>query len=256
VDLTLAPGSHPSVDLGATIEHFDRVTLRAAPGDSAAWDVALPATVTRDGVSMGTFSTLGQVAVDLGTTASVAVHGTPGPDVVFLGTSTVAVDLGAGDDWVQGNQLEPLPTAGTIDLGSGRDGLSIGSDTSLDVDLKRGLLNGTVGLAGVETSLLAARHVDYRGSAGADAAYAIGCRVLMKGGPGPDTLSYASDDQQVYLPKCGAYRYRIYGQDGRDDLAGWHNADLLVGGRGRDVANGKQGVDTCRAEVVRQCERR
>ena len=38
-------------------------------------------------------------------------------------------------------------------------------------------------------------------------------------------------------------------------MSGRLGDDVLIGGRGHDVANGAGGVDTCRAEVRKNCER-
>ena len=47
------------------------------------------------------------------------------------------------------------------------------------------------------------------------------------------------------------------GGRGDDELRGLYESDdQLYGGRGRDVAYGGPGKDTCRAEVTRSCEER
>jgi hemolysin type calcium-binding protein len=48
----------------------------------------------------------------------------------------------------------------------------------------------------------------------------------------------------------------VRGGAGPDRLLGSRNDDILIGGPGRDLADGAKGSDTCRAEVRRHCERR
>jgi Ca2+-binding RTX toxin-like protein len=255
--VTLPAGSSPTIAAGSVGEGFDTLSVVAAPGDAAAWRAELtPAsTISRNGTAVGTFSQFRYFSFDLGASSALTVRGTEGQDrVQGLGAGSVDVDLGGGDDYLAMFDNVTVPSGGAIDLGSGTDRMSVGSRSSLDVDLREGRL-GTVGLAGVETTIMAAPVVRYRGSTGADTALAMGCRVTMTGGPGADVLRRATEDEEPSHPSCKNYRFDVRGQGGRDELGGYRDRDRLIGGPGRDTADGRQGVDVCRAEEKEMCER-
>ena len=70
-----------------------------------------------------------------------------------------------------------------------------------------------------------------------------------------DLLRRVGNGFDLDLPKCGRYKSVFRGQAGPDRLSGRLGDDVLIGGSGHDVANGAGGVDTCRAEVRKNCER-
>jgi Ca2+-binding RTX toxin-like protein len=203
---------------------------------------------------MGVFTGVTSLDMDLGATVSLTVNGTDGPDDVTLGAGSVDADLGTGADRVRLDRFHTRPASGRIDFGSGKDELSVDSLTPFSLDLRTGTTGG-LGVLGLESSAIAAPKVLYRGSSHRDTVQAIGCRVVLRGGGGNDILAYANEDVRPSTPKCHGYRFRIFGQAGNDQMTGWRGRDLLLGGPGRDHANGKQDVDTCRAEVRVQCER-
>jgi Ca2+-binding RTX toxin-like protein len=75
--------------------------------------------------------------------------------------------------------------------------------------------------------------------------------VSVRGGAGADRPSRA----HLGVRKCNTVSSRLFGGTGADHLLGSKlSDDHLIGGRGRDVADGLAGIDTCRAEVTRHCE--
>lgn len=84
---------------------------------------------------------------------------------------------------------------------------------------------------------------------------AYGHDVVVSGGDGRDQLRRVGNAFDLDLPRCGAYKSVFRGQGGSDRLSGRLGDDRLLGGRGHDVANGAGGVDTCRTEVRKNCER-
>ena len=253
VTLLLAPGSHPQVDKAYLV-------VRGVPGDSAAWDVQLPGTVSRDGVPMGTFtnisstSNISSITVDLGPSASVSVHGTPGNDTVRLGAGRIDADLGRGKDTANFDRDLTVPAAGRLDFGRGHDTLNVDSSGKVSVDLRKGRM-GKLGLAGVEESVISAKRVTFQGGPGRDRILTIACLSVLRGGPGNDYIAHAGEDDRQTSPSCDSFRFRIFGQGGNDELYGWSGRDLIDGGHGHDSANGRYDVDVCRAEVEKGCER-
>ena len=69
----------------------------------------------------------------------------------------------------------------------------------------------------------------------------------LDGGPGADWLRH----WDRHVSRGGA---KIYGRAGNDRLIGSSNDDTLIGGPGHDVADGRSGIDRCRAEVRTRCE--
>lgn len=71
----------------------------------------------------------------------------------------------------------------------------------------------------------------------------------VDGGPGADWLRH----WDRLLSRGGV---RIYGRAGNDRLIGSSNDDTLIGGPGHDDADGRDGIDRCRAEIRTRCESR
>ena len=84
---------------------------------------------------------------------------------------------------------------------------------------------------------------------------AYGHNIVSSGGGGRDNLGRVGNGFDLDLPRCGRYKSEFRGQGGPDRLYGRLGDDVLLGGRGHDVAQGAGGVDTCRAEVRKNCER-
>lgn len=85
------------------------------------------------------------------------------------------------------------------------------------------------------------------------------CKARIEGGRGRDSLQVVSTFlgfEPFPLPTgCGRRKSEVHGQRGNDRLQGGRFDDVLVGGPGRDRAQGLQGVDTCVAETEKSCER-
>jgi hypothetical protein len=130
----------------------------------------------------------------------------------------------------------------TADLGSGvvRIDPLEGEPWSLTVDAIEDL------------STMQFRHATLRGDRGANLLDAReSCRTTLVGRGGADLLqrlgTFCGDDD---LPAS-----TMRGDQGPDRLLGHEADDLMIGGPGRDVANGRGGIDTCRTEVRRNCDR-
>jgi Ca2+-binding RTX toxin-like protein len=95
--------------------------------------------------------------------------------------------------------------------------------------------------------------VDLTADAGPDSLVGVGCRITLRGGKGDDRLEARSDDRGG---TCEARGARLLGLKGDDKLFGSALGDVLLGGPGRDTAQGRGGKDRCDAERTKGCERR
>ena len=167
--------------------------------------------------------------------------------VVSYEVSDFTAHMGRGADVVDLNQCNNL-RRGTVDLGLGRDTVRMGC-RDLVVRLDRGRLQPGIAVHGLESLEVAGARVSVWGDDDRNHVELQGCRGTVHGGGGADTIDV--------LPRgCGGLGVTLYGGRGDDDLSGSPNDDLLVGDLGRDAVDGRAGRDTCRAEVVRSCERR
>ena len=116
-----------------------------------------------------------------------------------------------------------------------------------------GLLSVTT--VGLKNATATGCKVRLKGDAGANTLNAYGHDVVIKGAGGGDRMGRVGNGFDVDLPRCGRYKSVFKGEGGPDHLYGRLGDDIFIGGAGRDVANGAGGVDTCRTEVRRNCER-
>ncbi len=151
------------------------------------------------------------------------------------------------------------PGTGSIEFGTASSHLYAFGEKQARVDLTAQTAS-VDGLLAVTTSGL--RHatatgckVRMRGNDKNNTLDAFGHDIVASGGGGRDLLRRVGNGFDLDLPRCGAYRSVFRGQGGPDRLYGRLGNDVLIGGTGRDVANGAGGVDTCRAEVRKNCER-
>ncbi len=263
----LPPGSSVQAEGGSQLHGpapAAQLVVQGPAGDTGAWGLRLPGSLTHDGASVGTFTNFASTFLDLARSASATVRGTPGDDWVYVAAGTVDIDLGAGRDQLGlggsnggdfvglfGSPLRPLPIAGRIALGAQLDQLYLDAAGKVALDLRKGRL-GKVKVGGVEDTQLRARRIEYTGTRRSESADAWGCRVTMRGGPGDDflgrmTLEYAQDLD------CTP-QFRLYGQGGDDELKGGPGHDVLIGGAGRDRVNGHEGRDACSGEIKPNCE--
>jgi Ca2+-binding RTX toxin-like protein len=209
----------------------------------------------------------GQPATLESSTPGATLTGTEGPDVILATASATiqalggddlictssggSIDAGAGDDRVE---ITSFDVGGSVDAGPDRDLLEILPTTRVVVDLGHGevVMGGqTLDIAGFEDVTATAYRVTVRGDAKSNDLLLTGCIVKGYGASGNDLLSLGSPRGF----RCKAYNLQLYGQGGNDRLTGNRLANLLVGGGGRDAANGKAGQDRCAAESEVKCER-
>ena len=82
-----------------------------------------------------------------------------------------------------------------------------------------------------------------------------GCNIQVRAQAGDDKVYVALADSYYRVRGC-RHTSNLDGGPGSDKLYGGdRSTDILVGGLGHDVADGRGGTDTCRAEVTRHCER-
>jgi Ca2+-binding RTX toxin-like protein len=178
-------------------------------------------------------------------------------DVIVRDVTSVHVSLGAGGGVVE---LGPTstPGTGTIDFGAGGY-LYVWGEKEARVDLAA----QTAGIDGVLTLTTVGRYnatatgcrVRMTGDNGKNTFDAYGADIVVTGGGGRDRLRRVGNGFDVDLPPCHHFKSVFKGQGGPDRLSGRNSDDVLLGGRGYDVAEGSGGNDRCQAEVRRHCER-
>lgn len=187
-------------------------------------------------------------------------------NVFFSGPSLRSVDLGAGDDWVAFRG-----TIGHADGGPGHDRLDVRDlgdphnasfVPAIGVDLRAGQLR-TEGrrrdAASFEDLLVSGFRVVELAGTGRANSMTVGraCLVGMVGRGGADRLVALPGEGCSDFEAGGAdvsRRVVAFGDVGNDELLGRSTSDHLVGGAGRDTADGRAGHDRCFAEVRRRCE--
>ena len=264
-----SPAGVLDVRRGSTSVGFD-LTAAAVHTD---WGLDLAdRTVSRE-AAIGTWTgevTMWEFDADEGHGASTFImSGTGGGDQVILEDGldqfVTTVKLGGGTDFLdaRGKPGEPA----TYALGRGSDYLSITpSDGPSDllpgvhvrVDLATGRLTYGSGsaavvsvISGLENVSVAGTKVRVFGDSGANTITVDGCDATVRAGAGDDhVIVYA------YYGIAGCvHTSRVEGGPGSDELMGADKStDVLLGGHGRDLADGKAGIDTCRAEITRRCE--
>ena len=105
---------------------------------------------------------------------------------------------------------------------------------------------------GFERLRLQADRLDLRGTGRAETFDQLGCRGVVDGGGGADTI------RVVATPDFGCGedggRQTVRGGGGDDTLVGGREPDTLIGGAGNDQAYGGEGIDRCVAEKEVGCE--
>ena len=185
------------------------------------------------------------------------VSGPGTSDVIADEMSSFHVVLGGG------GTLELFPTStpgtGTVVFGTAGSYLYAFGEKQAKVDLSAqtasvdGLLFVTT--KGLRNATATGCKVRMKGNDKRNDLDAYGHDVVVSGGDGRDLLRRVGNGFDLDLPKCGRYKSVFRGQAGPDRLSGRLGDDVLIGGSGHDVANGAGGVDTCRAEVRKNCER-
>ena len=186
------------------------------------------------------------------------VGGAGSSDVIADEITSFHVTMGSG-----GGTMELFPTStpgtGTVDFGASAGSLYAFGEARAEVDLSAqtasidGLLQVTT--IGLRNATATGCKVRMKGDAKNNFLTAYGRDIVASGGGGRDNLGRVGNGFDVELADCGRYKSVFRGQGGPDRLFGRRGDDVLIGGTGRDVANGAGGVDTCRAEVRKNCER-
>jgi Ca2+-binding RTX toxin-like protein len=186
------------------------------------------------------------------------VGGAGGSDVIADEVTSVHVTMSAG-----GGVMELFPTStpgtGTVDFGTAGGYLSAFGEKEARVDLSAqtasvdGVL--TVTTVGVHSATATGCRVRMMGDKGRNLLDAYGADIVVKGRGGRDRLARVGNGFDLDLPPCSHFKSVFKGQGGSDRLSGRNSDDVLLGGRGYDVAEGSGGNDRCQAEVRRHCER-
>ena len=159
--------------------------------------------------------------------------------------------------------LELYPTStpgtGTVDFGASygylyafglhRSKVDLAAQTASIDDLLH------VTTVGLRNATATGCKVRMKGNSANNVLDAYGHNIVSSGGGGRDNLGRVGNGFDLDLPKCGRYKSVFRGQAGPDRLYGGSATTCCIGGTGHDVANGAGGVDTCRAEVRKNCER-
>lgn len=267
-DVYRSVGTQDTVVAGAGRDHvatgglrdvleFTGVTSRGVRIEAALGRLRIDGQVSR-------FSGIDELDASDLVTPALTIRGTAQRDVVRVGTDVerVAVGTRGGDDKVEVSG----PHTGRITTGTGQDvlvvdGRGVGGD-GLDVDLQERLLEirsgattSSIELGGVdEVSALIFDSVSLAGD-GDDNVLRVrqACPATLEGRAGDDrlltggtfTCGRAKGNQQDNVLRGGR---------GDDALSAREGNDFLDGGPGRDRADGGEGVDTCVAEVRKDCE--
>lgn len=185
----------------------------------------------------------------------------------YTGTGTSSVDVGpvtevhvtlgagGGEVWLYATST---PGTGSVDLGSGTGFLyALGEREGL-VDLVQDTATVDhlhVTLAHTENVVATGVRARILGDDQPNTLATYGCKTLIEGGNGRDSLSSIGNGFDLDLPRCRHGRSVFRGGDGPDRMTGRNGDDVMLGGSGRDVAEGSGGNDRCVAEVRRHCER-
>jgi Ca2+-binding RTX toxin-like protein len=206
------------------------------------WSLATdhPTTLSFKGTDLGeTLELPGPVLPQL----YAKTHG--GPDKVyangaFASGSKVALGSGGADVLTIYPISRHGPLLDEVNLDLAYQVLDFGTPTSSSV------------VTGVEQVGIEASRVWVRGDDRDNDIIVGGCSLKATGGAGADKLTASVHGADCRITgRVG----RLEGGRGRDRLFGSRGDDVLFGGPGRDVADGDRGIDTCRAEVTRNCER-
>lgn len=240
-DDALFAGSEPGRSYGGAGN--DRVTIYNTLGGFADGG---------DGVDRLVLSGLGGAAVDVSVNLAArrAVAGTQ--SMGLTGFEALTVSTGAGDDTVQGGDLDDVIDVGAGDnyvLGGGGDDFVTyhtgganalyagdGSDTLRVIHYGHSdglylVFVNTNGNDGFGSFLVGFESIQIMGGSGADRVFITGQRNTFEGLGGRDRAF------------GGMGHDRLDGGTGRDRLYGAENSDVLLGGMGRDTLRGGSGAD-------------
>ena len=183
--------------------------------------------------------------------ATLTYLGSQGAERVWLdGHGVVSVRTQGGQDRVV-LACNRLTAGSSFSAGPGHDSLNITYCQNARIDLDSHRLN-SASLRGFERVDVRAATIDLRGNEAANRLTADGCQVRVDGRRGADDIVVRTYPRGL---SCDGSR-KVDGGAGDDHMVGSLRGDVLVGGDGFDQAYGRGGLDTCRAEVTRRCEKR
>lgn len=180
-----------------------------------------------------------------------------------------SLDLRGGNDWVHLLTGGRLADDATYRGGAGADRFLLpwfsgaGIARLLELDLVTGRLLSRTGehtargrVTGFEVHKVSAHRLEVRGTPGRDRVKSQGCHGEVAGGAGSDLLKIAPVfDGDCGRPDGAKADLVARGGPGNDTLLGHFWPDILIGGPGRDLADGGTNTDRCQAERERNCER-
>jgi Ca2+-binding RTX toxin-like protein len=173
-------------------------------------------------------------------------------DLEVYGVEAVDIRMRGGNDRLV---LAALTSPSVVAGGSGQNSLTVKSASAqlvMDLEDEQMEINDSASTLNGFTKVRAyAANIDLRGSAEDETLQAWGCTTEIRGGKGDDFLTAAS----LKGSKTCSRGALLLGQKGSDRLRGTTWNDRLIGGPGRDSANGKAGTDRCVAEAKQACER-
>jgi Ca2+-binding RTX toxin-like protein len=110
-------------------------------------------------------------------------------------------------------------------------------------------------IGGFERHRFSSDRIDFRGTAAPDHVQWQGCHGVIDGGPGKDLIEqFSVDDVGCGYPVNHADLI-VRGGGGDDRLVGGDDPNILLGGPGHDVADGRGNKgDHCVAETEKSCE--
>lgn len=252
------------VQTEGSVQGTDGDDVIFASGDQGTAGLFVDAGKGNDLICFGGHLPEGVTSID----AWLDLDGGPGTDsLVYVGSEGVDnawafdvehVDIRTGEGvdkvWLSGRSS----LSGVVDGGleaSHANTLWVSNYTktgNLTIDLvaqemrSNGAVTAVAGFAEVKAD---ARTVRLDGDGLANRFQVTACDAKVRGGDGDD------DVRASRTGGCDDFAFKLVGQDGDDRLRGSVKNDVLLGGQGKDVANGRGGRDRCKAEVERQCER-
>jgi hypothetical protein len=193
--------------------------------------------------------------------------GGPGPERLQGYIPLTALDLGGGDDVVNLEHQKKLVDHASYAGGTGDDAFILyagpgDSARRVRLDVPKGKLlfqreqeAVRARIGGFERYRFSARQFDFRGTAAAERLAWQSCQGLVDGGRGDDLIeTFSNPDVGCGYPVSTADLV-VRGGGGDDTLVGNGDPNVLLGGPGKDRADGRGSKsDRCAAEIVKHCE--
>ncbi|WP_457187643.1 hypothetical protein [Nocardioides sp. P5_E3] len=257
-----APHGHLTAGPGANTLIFSGPWLIR----SDTWGIDLAAkSSTFNTTNVSTWDDASEVIV-LGTSATLTVRGTDGPDDLrlfgdLLGGQPAAratVDLAGGDDRLRVD-IAAVAAGSSMDAGMGRDLLGASSSGRLEIDLHDETITGgrrtlPRSVTGFEDVRGQATRLTLTGNELNNTLRADACVAVTRGRGGDDDVTLGHRPWRRSW--CPEGPRRAEGGVGDDRLTGGPDREYLSGGPGIDQINGGGGGDVCVGERRVQCKAR